>query len=628
MKSLARTLPRNTILLMSLLILTLSLNQFALAAPVACSFSIAGGTSLTLDDPATAFTFTVTASQANCAWTAKSNNIWMSVTSGLNYTGTAKVTVSVQANTTTAERIGTLTVAGQVFTVEQQGSCKTYLLGQAIRTYTKDGGAMELQVANIGDCPWTITSENSWVRFNFNGTLEFSTGKTFAITIAPNPGPARTGKIRVQKSYLTTPSYITIWQEGTCSYAVSPTTQSVAGSGGNFSFNVTTHETCDWTASSDSAWAKITSTTGGTRAERRVDYSIAPNTGAARTAKFTVAGKQVTILQAAAQPAPQLLFVNPGFVAAGSSSLTLTLTGNNFTATSQARFDGISLPTTFVSATQLKLSLSEGYLINAANRKITVFDSGAGQASNEQPFLVLSPQTTVSAASYKGEDIAPDSIVAAFGTKLADSLAIAKTVPLPTSLAGTMVRVIDSNKIERLAQLFFVSANQVNYLVPAETALGPATIIIISGSVNISLGYVNIAKVAPGVFTATSNGTGHPSALALRVKANGAQVYETITRFDQASQKIVAVPIDLTVPGEQVFLVLYGTGARNRSGLNAVNLMVGGTPVTTAYAGPSSLAGLDQLNALLPASLAGRGEVDLALGVDGKAANTLKLTFK
>jgi uncharacterized protein (TIGR03437 family) len=82
------------------------------------------------------------------------------------------------------------------------------------------------------------------------------------------------------------------------------------------------------------------------------------------------------------------------------------------------------------------------------------------------------------------------------------------------------------------------------------------------------------------------------------------------------------------VPGEQVFLVLYGTGLRYRSGLEALNLMIGGTPVTTAFAGPSSLAGLDQLNALLPATLVGRGEVDLVLSVDGKAANTVKLTFK
>jgi uncharacterized protein (TIGR03437 family) len=47
-----------------------------------------------------------------------------------------------------------------------------------------------------------------------------------------------------------------------------------------------------------------------------------------------------------------------------------------------------------------------------------------------------------------------------------------------------------------------------------------------------------------------------------------------------------------------------------------------------AYLGASSFTGLDQLNALFPTSLAGRGEVNLVLSADGKTANTVKLTFK
>ena len=42
----------------------------------------------------------------------------------------------------------------------------------------------------------------------------------------------------------------------------------------------------------------------------------------------------------------------------------------------------------------------------------------------------------------------------------------------------------------------------------------------------------------------------------------------------------------------------------------------------------AAFAGLDQVNLLLPRSLAGRGDVDVALTVDGKAANIVRINIK
>ncbi|MFM8393053.1 MAG: hypothetical protein ACKOB4_03925, partial [Acidobacteriota bacterium] len=79
------------------------------------------------------------------------------------------------------------------------------------------------------------------------------------------------------------------------------------------------------------------------------------------------------------------------------------------------------------------------------------------------------PVTSVSAASYVGSPgaLAPNSIVAAFGTQLAPKVEVAKTIPLPTTLENTQVLV---NNIP--APLFFVSPNQINYLIPANTPTG------------------------------------------------------------------------------------------------------------------------------------------------------------
>lgn len=47
------------------------------------------------------------------------------------------------------------------------------------------------------------------------------------------------------------------------------------------------------------------------------------------------------------------------------------------------------------------------------------------------------------------------------------------------------------------------------------------------------------------------------------------------------------------------------------------------------YAGPQGdFAGLNQINVRVPRSLAGRGEVDIALTVDGQAANVVKVNIQ
>lgn len=236
---------------------------------------------------------------------------------------------------------------------------------------------------------------------------------------------------------------------------------------------------------------------------------------------------------------------------------------------------------------------------------------------------------SVSAASFTASELAPESIVAAFGTNLATTTQTANTLPLPTTLAGTTVRVRDSAGVERLAPLFFVAASQVNYLLPPGLAPGAATVTILSGGNELSLGTVNVAAVAPGLFSANSSGQGVAAAIALRVKADGSQSFEPVSRFDSAAGQFVAAPLDLGPAGEQVFLLLFGTGLRGRSNLSAVTATVGGVAAEVVYAGAQGdLVGLDQVNLRLPRALAGRGEVALALTVDGKAANAVRVAVK
>jgi uncharacterized protein (TIGR03437 family) len=236
----------------------------------------------------------------------------------------------------------------------------------------------------------------------------------------------------------------------------------------------------------------------------------------------------------------------------------------------------------------------------------------------------------VSSASFKIETgLAPESLTSALGTNLSKySLPNEDPIP-PLKLNGTVVKVKDSACAERLAPLFFVAPTQVNYLLPAGTANGLATITVFNEAGAISVGTAQINSVAPSLFGANSNGQGPAAAAVLRVKAGGSQIYEPAIQFDFGLSRYVTLPIDVSDPNDQVFLLLFGTGFRYRQSLSGVSVTIGGAPVEVWYAGAQGgFFGLDQINLLLPQSLAGRGEMDVVLKVDGRTANTVRIRVK
>ncbi|MDX2041558.1 MAG: SBBP repeat-containing protein [Acidobacteriota bacterium] len=235
----------------------------------------------------------------------------------------------------------------------------------------------------------------------------------------------------------------------------------------------------------------------------------------------------------------------------------------------------------------------------------------------------------VSAASYSGSTLSPESIVAVFGSKLANATQIAGGSPLPTELAGSRVRVRDSLGVERMASLFFVSPTQINYLLPAGTAAGQAEIMITNDAGELSMERLQIAGVVPGVFTADASGRGVAAATVLRIRANGERSFESVVQYDGSQNRLVPLPIDLGAETDQVFLLLFGTGFRNRSSLSNTVTTIGGVGASVSFAGAQGdFSGLDQINALLPRNLIGRGEVDVTLMVDGKTANTVRINIK
>ncbi|MFN0121748.1 MAG: cohesin domain-containing protein [Blastocatellia bacterium] len=253
----------------------------------------------------------------------------------------------------------------------------------------------------------------------------------------------------------------------------------------------------------------------------------------------------------------------------------------------------------------------------------------AASALTNGRVTVPAANASVSAASYRGTELAANSIVAAFGADLATTVVSASTTPLPETLGGTTVKIRDSLGVERMAPLFFVAPQQVNYLLPASVAPGQATVTITTGAGVVSSGAVRISGIAAGLFAANGDGQGPPAGYAIRVRADGAQIYEAITRIDTAQNRFSLTPLDMGPAGEQVVLVLFGTGFRAVSASTAVSVRIGGVNAETLYAGAQpGFAGLDQLNLIVPRSLAGRGVVDLVLTIDGQTANTVSVAIR
>jgi uncharacterized protein (TIGR03437 family) len=232
---------------------------------------------------------------------------------------------------------------------------------------------------------------------------------------------------------------------------------------------------------------------------------------------------------------------------------------------------------------------------------------------------------SVSAANYRGDLLAPNSIVAAFGSELAASASSA-TLPLPMTLAGTQVRVTDAAGTPRFASLFYVSPSQVNYVMPADTVAGRADVVITSVSGAVSSGTVEITSVAPGIFSANSDGIGTAAAYVTQVHNGAAVSTYDVARFDAQQGRFVAQPINMSPTNDDFILSIFGTGIRNVTSLSAVSVAIGGANQQVEFAGPhGTFVALDQINVRLSRALAGRGVVEIDVIADGKSANPVTI---
>ena len=115
------------------------------------------------------------------------------------------------------------------------------------------------------------------------------------------------------------------------------------------------------------------------------------------------------------------------------------------------------------------------------------------------------PVAVLNYAGYTGDfPVAPGSIASAYGTFTGVATTSASTLsPMPKTLAGVTLRV---NGVD--APLYFVSAGQINFVVPAATPLDKQTVEVVSGGNVVARGTVKVFDIAPGLAQSDVQNTG------------------------------------------------------------------------------------------------------------------------
>ncbi len=159
-----------------------------------CAYSIAPASQSFVSSGGTGVVNVTMTSGSDCRWTTTSSASWITVTSGASGTGSGPVGFSVASNSGSA-RSGTLTIAGQTFTVNQAAATCTYSLSPSSANFSSFGGNGVFSVITSTGCSWTASTTAGWIHVitvSGSGTISAN------VAVDANAGSVRTGYINVQ----------------------------------------------------------------------------------------------------------------------------------------------------------------------------------------------------------------------------------------------------------------------------------------------------------------------------------------------------------------------------------------------------------------------------------------------
>ena len=368
------------------------------AAAAACSYSLnptsrnptaAGGPSSV--DVTTA---------AGCNWTSSGVPAWITSWGPANGTGPTTINFTVAANPDPTQRSANITIAGQTFTVTQDAAAAacSYSLNPTSRNPTAAGGPSSVDVSTAAGCNWTSSGVPAWI--TSWGPANGTGPTTINFTVAANPDPTqRSANITIAGQTFT------VTQDAAaagCSYSLNPTSHSASAAGGASSFDVNTTAGCNWTSTGVPAW--ITGVPGSGTSTTTINFTVAANTGGARSANIVIEGQTFAVTQAAGCSYSLNPTSHNASVAGGSSSFDVnTMAGCNWTSSGvPAWITGVPSSGTSTTTVNFTVAANTG---PARNANIVIEGQTFAVSQAGCTYAVAPGSLTFSAAGTPPQDI-------------------------------------------------------------------------------------------------------------------------------------------------------------------------------------------------------------------------------
>ena len=257
-------------------------------AGVPCAFQISPtGTSIAA--AATSGSVSVTTTNG-CSWQTQSNVPWITASGGGTASGNA--TYNVAANPGTTPRTGTVTIAGQTFTINQAGAVCSFTVSPTVVALTSAASTFGVDVATPGACNWSASSSASWITLASGGGP--GNGRATFNVAANTSGVARSGSVTVagQTVNVTQPG-------GSCTYTISPLLVTAGPDATTATVAVNTQNNCPWSASSPVPWVTFPNGSTGAGAGT-LTYTVQSNAAPTqRSTLLTIAGRSFSLTQQA-----------------------------------------------------------------------------------------------------------------------------------------------------------------------------------------------------------------------------------------------------------------------------------------------------------------------------------------
>ncbi len=259
-----------------------------------------------------------------CGWTAQSSDLWIKITGENSSTRSGAISYSVAPNTG-PPRTGTINIGNKTFTVNQAASPTLSINDVTLSEGNSGTTAFRFTVTLSSANSQTVTvyyalaNDTAFSPDDFlfaSDLLSFAPGETSKTITATVYGDTQKEGNETFKVNLYGPVYATI-DKGTgvgtildddiCPYSITPSGVTAIVGASSGMLNLTTQAGCAWTATSNDSWLSVTNGASGS-GSGTVSYSIAANTGAARTGTISIAGQIFTVNQAAPKSRKRVRF--------------------------------------------------------------------------------------------------------------------------------------------------------------------------------------------------------------------------------------------------------------------------------------------------------------------------------